>query len=92
MPRAIWEGALAAAAGRVEAVECNSYSPAEGLCMAHFHPRETQTRYGWRGIAGCLVVDGKMERDAVRTCRDPVPEAAVIRDMVAFRRGVEVRR
>lgn len=92
MPRAIWKGTVAAEADRVQTVEGNTYFPVERLRMAHLRPSETQIRCGWKGIARYydLVVDGEVNREVAWTCRDPLPEAVSIKDMVAFRRGVEV--
>lgn len=92
MPRAIWKGAVIAEAERVEMVEGNAYFPPEALRRAHFRPSRTTTRCGWKGVASYfdVMVDGAVNADAAWTYPDPLPEAARIKDMVAFWRGVEV--
>ena len=57
----------------------------------HHRPAH-KTSCAWKGQASyySLMVDGEMNTDAVWYYPDPKPEAAQIRDRVAFWKGVKV--
>ena len=92
MARAIWNGAVVAESDRCETVEGNLYFPRDSLVAAHFAPSDRTSVCGWKGSANYydLLVDGKRNPAAAWVYRDPKPEAAHIRDMVAFWNGVTV--
>ncbi|MGE5539164.1 MAG: DUF427 domain-containing protein [Gemmatimonas sp.] len=92
MPRAVWNGAVLAESATVEMVEGNAYFPPEALRREHLEESPTHTRCGWKGIASyyTVVVDGARNIDAAWYYPDPKPEAAHIRGMVAFWRGVTI--
>ncbi|MSO73628.1 MAG: DUF427 domain-containing protein [Alphaproteobacteria bacterium] len=92
MAKALWNGAVVADSPTYEMVEGNVYFPRDTIKSAHFKPSETHTVCGWKGIASyfTLVVDGQENPDAAWFYPDPKPEAANIKDHVAFWKGVTV--
>jgi uncharacterized protein (DUF427 family) len=94
MPRAIWNGAVIAESDKFETVEGNVYFPPDAIRQEFFKPTETHTVCGWKGTASyyTVVVDGQENKDAAWYYPDPKPEAAKIKDHVAFWRGVTVER
>jgi uncharacterized protein (DUF427 family) len=94
MPKALWNGAVIAEADRFETVEGNVYFPPSTLRTEYFRPSETHTTCGWKGVASYydVVVNGNVNKDAAWFYPDPKPEAANIRDHVAFWRGVQVEK
>jgi uncharacterized protein (DUF427 family) len=94
MPRAIWNGAVIAETAKHELVEGNVYFPPESVKREYLQPSATHTVCPWKGTASyyTVVVDGKENKDAAWFYPDPKPEAAKIKDHVAFWRGVTVER
>lgn len=94
MPKATWNGKVLAEGDRFEVVEGNVYFPPESLANEYFRPSKTETVCPWKGTASYydVEVDGKANRDAAWYYSDPKPEAAAIKGMVAFWRGVQVER
>ncbi|HEX4590140.1 MAG TPA: DUF427 domain-containing protein [Gemmataceae bacterium] len=92
MPRAIWNGTVVAESPDTVVVEGNHYFPADSLKREHFRPSETHTICGWKGKASyySLDVNGQTNPDAAWYYPEPKPEAAQIKDRVAFWKGVEV--
>ena len=92
MPKAVWNGRVLAESDTFEKVEGNVYFPRESLKTEHFKPSVTTTVCGWKGTASYFTVevDGQENRDAAWYYPDPKPEAANIKDHVAFWRGVTV--
>jgi uncharacterized protein (DUF427 family) len=92
MPRAIWNGKVIAETERFETVEGNIYFPPQAMKLEYFKPSQTRTICPWKGTAHYynVVVDGKENSDAAWYYPQPKPEAANIRDHVAFWRGVTV--
>lgn len=94
MPKAIWNGTVIAETEKFELVEGNVYFPPEALHREYLKPTSTHTVCGWKGTASyyTVVVDGVEGMDAAWYYPDPKPEAANIKDHVAFWRGVKVER
>jgi uncharacterized protein (DUF427 family) len=92
MPRAIWNGKVIAETERFETVEGNIFFPPQAMKLEYFKPSQTRTICPWKGTAHYydVVVDGKENSDAAWYYPQPKPEAANIRDHVAFWRGVTV--
>jgi len=90
--RALWQGAVIAESDTYEVVEGNIYFPPSSLDRSLLRASETTTVCPWKGTANYydVVVDGRANRDAAWYYADPKPEAAKIKDHVAFWRGVEV--
>lgn len=90
--RATWNGVVLAESERTVVVEGNHYFPPEDVRMEQLQPSDTTTVCGWKGTASYYHVeaDGQRNRDAAWVYRDPKPEAASIRDHLAFWKGVTV--
>jgi len=94
MPKAIWNGAVIAQTDKFETVEGNVYFPPDAADKALLVPSATHTTCGWKGVASYydVVVEGKVNKDAAWYYPDPKPEAANIRNHIAFWKGVQVQK
>ncbi len=94
MAKAVWNGAVIAEADRFEEVEGNVYFPPGSLRDEHFRDSAHTSVCGWKGTAHyySVVVDGAVNENAAWVYRDPKPDAAHIKDHVAFWKGVTVER
>ncbi len=94
MPRALWNGQVIAESDKFEIVEGNVYFPPEAVRREYFKDSATHTVCGWKGPASYYTVAGGGEEttDAAWYYPDPKPEAANIKDHVAFWRGVQVEK
>lgn len=94
MPKATWNGTVIAESNTFELVEGNVYFPPGSVKREYLQPSATHTICPWKGTASyyTVVVDGKENRDAAWYYPDPKPEAASVKDHVAFWRGVTVER
>jgi uncharacterized protein (DUF427 family) len=92
MPKAIWNGAVIAESDKTEMVEGNHYFPPGTVRREYLRESDTRTVCPWKGTASyyTLEVDGKSNADAAWYYHAPKPEAANIKDHVAFWRGVRV--
>lgn len=94
MPRALWNGTVLAESDTFEMVEGNVYFPPGSIRREHFEPSPTHTVCSWKGTASYyhVVAGGQKNADAAWYYPDPTPDAANIKDHVAFWRGVVVER
>ena len=94
MARAIFNGTVVAESEDVEIVEGNVYFPPQAIEMRHLHPTDHSTVCGWKGTASYYSVQagGEIAENAAWTYHEPKPEAANIRDYVAFYPVVRVER
>jgi uncharacterized protein (DUF427 family) len=94
MAKATWNGAVLAETDRYETVEGNVYFPPQALKREHVRESATHTVCSWKGTASYfdVVVDGKVNKDAVWYYPDPKPEAANIKGYFAFWKGVTVEK
>ena len=92
MPRAIWNGAVLAESDQTQVVEGNHYFPPDSLKSEHFRECDAQTVCGWKGTASYydVVVDQSVNEQAAWYYPEPKPEAAQIKDCVAFWKGVQI--
>jgi uncharacterized protein (DUF427 family) len=92
--KAVWNGATLAESDKTIVVEGNHYFPPDAVNKELFQPSATQTTCHWKGEASyfSVAVDGKINKDAAWFYPDPKPEAAQIKDYVAFWRGVKVEK
>ncbi|WP_225753994.1 DUF427 domain-containing protein [Actinotalea sp. Marseille-Q4924] len=90
--RAVWNGTVVAHSDDTIVVEGNHYFPAESVDRSVLRPSGTRTVCSWKGTASywTLEVDGRTNPDAAWYYPEPKPEAAHVRDRVAFWRGVTV--
>ena len=94
MPRAIWNGAVLARSEDTQLVEGNVYFPPSSVDHTRLCASDLSTVCGWKGTANYYSVEagGKTAENAAWTYREPKPEAANIRDYVAFYPAVTVER
>jgi uncharacterized protein (DUF427 family) len=90
--KAIWNGIVIAESADTVLVDGNHYFPASSLNRDYVHFSNHKTSCHWKGEASyySLMVNGDMNTDAVWYYAEPKPEAAQIRDRVAFWKGVQV--
>ncbi|WP_438022038.1 DUF427 domain-containing protein [Sorangium sp. So ce233] len=90
--KAVWKDKVIAESDDTVLVEGNHYFPASSLVRDHVIPSEHHTVCPWKGTASyySLLVDGELNPEAVWYYPDPRPEAAMVRDRVAFWKGVKV--
>jgi uncharacterized protein (DUF427 family) len=90
--RATWNGTLVAESDDTIIVEGNHYFPPESINRDLLTDSATHTHCAWKGDASyySLNVNGDTNTDAVWYYPKPFDVADVIKDYVAFWRGVEV--
>ncbi len=90
--KAIWKTTVIAQSDDIVMVEGNHYFPASALNREFVQFSNHRSSCAWKGQAHyySLMVDGELNPDCVWYYPDPKPEAAAIRDRVAFWRGVQV--
>jgi uncharacterized protein (DUF427 family) len=90
--RATWNGEVIAESDDTIIVEGNHYFPPASINRELLTDSNTRTMCHWKGQASyySLVVGGETNADAVWYYPDPYDAADVIKDYVAFWRGVEV--
>ena len=91
--KALWNGQIIAESDDTVVVEGNHYFPAESLKMEFFRPSSHQTTCPWKGTAHyySLQVEDQANANAAWYYPQPKPEAAQIKDRVAFWKGVQVQ-
>ena len=94
MAKAVWNGRTIAESKDFETVEGNVYFPPEALKREYLKPSDHTSVCGWKGTARyyTLVVHGEENPNAAWYYPEPKPEAANIKDHVAFWNGVTVLR
>ncbi|CAN5771206.1 DUF427 domain-containing protein [soil metagenome] len=92
MPRATWNGAVIAESDDVVVVDGYSYFPKEAVRPDVLAPSDHTSTCPWKGRANyhAIMVEGQRNPDAAWEYRDPKPEAAAVRDRIAFWRGVQI--
>jgi uncharacterized protein (DUF427 family) len=90
--KASWNGQVIAESDETIVVEGNHYFPADSVDSAFLRDSDTQTRCVWKGMASYydIVVGDDVNSDAVWYYPDPSRMAEMVRDRVAFWKGVEV--
>ena len=92
MPKAIWKGKVLAESDRTVMVEGNHYFPPDAVNREFFVESESHTVCPWKGVANYynIQVNGDANYDAAWYYPKPSAAAKMIKDYVAFWRGVEV--
>lgn len=92
MATATWNGTTIAESDDTVVVEGNHYFPVDAVQREYLRDSSTTSICPWKGTANyyTLVVDGAENPDAVWYYASPKPEAEMVRDRVAFWKGVEV--
>ena len=90
--KAIWNNTVIAQSDDTLLVEGNHYFPASSLNREFTTFSNHKTMCHWKGQASyySLIVNGEMNPEAVWYYADPKPEAEMVRDRVAFWKGVTV--
>ena len=89
---AIWNEQVIAHSDRTVVVEGNHYFPREDVDTSVLENSATTTVCPWKGTAHyCTIeIDGARNVDAAWYYPDPKPKAEMVRDRIAFWKGVEV--
>ncbi len=92
MPKAVWNGTVIAESEETVLVEGNHYFPAGSVNTALLAESATTSVCPWKGTASYydIVVNGQTNAGAAWYYPAPKPEAAQIKDAVAFWKGVTV--
>ncbi len=90
--KASWNGTVIAHSDDTVVLEGNHYFPLDALERRFVTFSNHKTTCPWKGQASylSLLVDGDMLTDAAWFYADPKPQAAEIRDRVAFGNGVKI--
>jgi uncharacterized protein (DUF427 family) len=90
--KATWNGTVIAQSDDTVVVEGNHYFPAAALNRDYVTFSNHHTSCAWKGRASyySLLVKGEMNTDAVWYYPDPKPEAQMVKDRVAFWKGVKI--
>jgi uncharacterized protein (DUF427 family) len=90
--KATWSNTVIAESDNTVVVEGNHYFPSDSINRQHFQESSTHTTCPWKGEASYydVLVEGNVNKDAAWYYPDPKPDAAEIKDRVAFWRGVKV--
>jgi ergothioneine biosynthesis protein EgtB len=95
MPEAVWNGRVIATARPEEilSVEGNAYFPRAAVHREFLRSSDTHTVCNWKGVASYydVIVDGRLNHDAAWYYSQPLPQAKIIREHIAFWRGVEIK-
>ncbi len=91
--KAIWQGVVIAESNDTVVVEGNHYFPAASLKREYVTFSNHHTSCAWKGRASyySLMVNGELNPDAVWYYPEPKPEAEMVKDRVAFWKGVQVQ-
>ena len=94
MTRAIWNGTVVAESDSTVVVESSHYFPVDSIKREYFRRSRWRSLCPWKGIASYYhnEVDGQINRNAAWYYPHPTPLARMIRNRVAFWRGVEIQR
>ena len=90
--KASWNGVLIACSDDTVVVEGNHYFPAASLDRQYVTFSNHRTTCPWKGEAHyySLLVNGELNPDAAWYYPDPKPEAEMVKDRVAFWKGVMI--
>jgi uncharacterized protein (DUF427 family) len=90
--KAIWKDTVLAESDDTVVVENNHYFPMDSLKTELFTPSDSKTYCPWKGEASYYSISagGETNADAAWFYPAPYEAASMIRDRVAFWKGVEV--
>ena len=90
--KATWNGVVIAESDDTVVVEGNHYFPASALKREYVTFSNHRSSCPWKGQASyySLLVNREMNPDAAWFYPDPKPEAEMVKDRVAFWKGVTV--
>jgi uncharacterized protein (DUF427 family) len=92
--KAIWKGEVIAESDQIIEHEGNYYFPKESLRRDYFKKSLTKSSCPWKGKAKyySLKVGKALNKDAAWTYTDPNLGARIIKDHVAFWKGVKIEK
>lgn len=90
--KAIWNNQVIAESDQTVVIEGNHYFPRETVKKEYLKDSDTHSTCPWKGQASyySILVDGELNKDAAWYYLDPKPAASVIKDRIAFWKGVKV--
>lgn len=90
--KAIWNDTVIAESDETIVIEMNHYFPPSSVKEEFIRKSEHQTTCPWKGQASYydIVVNGQANQNAAWYYPDPKPDASMIKDYVAFWKGVKV--
>ena len=90
--KATWNGAVIAQSDDTVVVEGNHYFPDSSLNREYVTSSDHKSSCPWKGQASyySLIVNGETNRDAAWYYANPKPGAEMVKDRVAFSKGVKV--
>ena len=90
--KAIWNDTVLAESDDLVEVEGNYYFPQSSIHCEFFQESDHQTVCSWKGTASyyTIKVNGQTNENAAWYYPETKPEANMIKDRIAFWRGVEV--
>lgn len=88
--KAIWNGIVIAESNNTVNIEGNHYFPQDSIKKEYFSETKTHTTCPWKGQASYydIKVNGKENKDAAWYYKNPSELAKVIKNHVAFWRGI----
>ncbi len=91
--QAVWNGRVIAESDDTVVVEGNHYFPRAAVSPTVLGDSDTHTVCPWKGTAyyHSVSVDGETNADAAWFYPEPQAEAEMVRDRIAFWRGVTVQ-
>lgn len=92
MVKAVWNDVVVAESDNTTMLEGNHYFAPDSVRMDLLKPSQTTSYCGWKGTAiyYTLMAGDKINKDCAWCYADPSPDAARIRGMIAFWKGVRV--
>lgn len=91
--KAIWNGKVLAKSDNTVVIEGNHYFPIDSINKKYFVESESHTTCAWKGEASYFNIkaDGEENKEAAWYYPEPSEAASVIKDRIAFWKGVEVK-
>lgn len=92
MAKAIWNDVILADSDETIMVEGNHYFPTDSINKEYFLDSHEHTRCPWKGVASyyTIAVNGDENHGAAWYYPNPSNMASMIKDYIAFWRGVKV--
>jgi uncharacterized protein (DUF427 family) len=90
--KATWKNRVIAESDNTKVVEGNHYFPKDSVKEHYLKESDTHSTCPWKGEASYfhVQIDSEIKKDAAWYYPDPKPEAAEIKDHIAFWKGIEV--
>ena len=90
--KAIWNNQVIAESDQTVVIEGNHYFPRESVKKEFLKDSDTHSTCPRKGQASyySILVDGELNKDAAWYYPDPKSAASVIKDRIAFWKGVKV--